>query len=137
MISNKHYGLEFQVMGDKGTLELETGKLYSEKPPAPPGIRQLINDLEHSIFDTLPLGGASWIPETASNYKGDWIVDIKKSKIPDSTALSLEAFVESIRNNEPIAGMAEQGLQSALACIAGDEAMVRNEVIDFSKKASI
>jgi predicted dehydrogenase len=137
MISNKHYGLEFQVMGDKGTLELETGKLYSEKPPDPPGIRQLINDLEHSIFDTLPLGGASWIPETASNYKGDWIVDIKKSKIPDSTALSLEAFVESIRNNEPIAGMAEQGLLSALACIAGDEAMVRNEVIDFSKKASI
>jgi predicted dehydrogenase len=133
VISNKHYGMEVQVMGDKGTLELELGKCYAENPPAPAGIRQLINDLEHSIFDTLPLGGASWVPETASKYAGDWIVDIRKSKIPDETALSLEAFTESVRNNKPIPGMAEQGLESSVACILGDDAMVRNEIIDFSK----
>ncbi len=137
LISNRHHGLEFQIMGDKGTLEMETGKFYSEKPPAPAGIRQLINDLEHAVFDTLPLGGASWVPETASTYSGDWIVDIRKSKIPHEVALSLEGFIESIRNNQPIPEMAEQGLQAAIASILGDEAMVRNEIIDFSREAGL
>lgn len=137
MISNRRYGLEFQVMGDKGTLEMETGKFYTEKPPAPPAIQRLVNDLEHHIFDTLPLGGASWVPETASKYDGEWIMKIRKKDIPDDTALSLEAFAESVRRNEPIPDMAGQGLQSSVACILGDEAMMRNEIIDFSKESGI
>ena len=42
MISNKFYGLEQQVLGDTGTLELETNKFYSENPPKPAGIRIVI-----------------------------------------------------------------------------------------------
>ena len=137
LISNKHYGLEIQVMGEKGTLEMEMGKFYAENPPAPPGIHQLINDIEHQIFDPLPLGGASWVPETASKYKGEWVVDKRSQDIPSADRLQLEAFAESIHKNEPIEGMLEQGIQSAIASTLGDQAMVRNEIIDFAKETKI
>ena len=137
MISNRHYGLEIQILGDKGLYELETGKFYSENPPAPSGIRQLINDIEHDIFDPLPLGGASWVPETAVKYQGEWIVDKRQEDIPNDTKLSLEAFAESVRNNKPIPQMCEQALASSVGTILGDEAMIRNEIIDFSKEAKI
>lgn len=135
LISNMKYGLEIQIMGEKGTLEMELGKFYSETPPVPPGIHQLINDLEHRIFDPLPLGGASWVPETASKYQGEWIVNRRLSDIPNADRLELEAFAESIRQNKAIPGMLEQGVQAAIASILGDEAMLRNEIIDFSKES--
>lgn len=134
LISNKHHGLEIQMMGEKGTLEMETGKFYAENPPAPSAIHQLINDIEHKIFDPLPLGGASWVPETASKYKGQWIVDKRSKDIPSSARLELEAFAESVRSNTPIPGMAEQGIQASIASTLGDDAMVRNEIIDFAKE---
>ena len=55
MTSNRHYGLEEQILGDEGTLELEVNKRYFENPPPPPeppppaGIVQLLKDIE-SIF---------------------------------------------------------------------------------------
>jgi predicted dehydrogenase len=134
MISNRRHGLEIQILGDKGGYDLEAGKFYSEQPPTPPGILQLINDVEHKIFDPLPLGGSSWVPETAMDYKGDWIVNKRLKDFPNETGLSLEAFIESIRTDKPIAGMAEQGIDASIACILGDTAMQRNEIIDFSKE---
>lgn len=136
LTSNKHYGLEIQIMGDKGTLEMELGKFYTENPPAPSGIHQLINDIEHRIFDPLPLGGASWVPETASKYEGEWIVDKRPKDIPSAGRLELEAFAESIRKNKPIPGMLEHGVDAAVASILGDEAMIRNEIIDFAKETN-
>ena len=50
MTSNKKYGLEEQVLGNKGTIEFEVNRYFSEAPPPAPGILQLINDIEHGIF---------------------------------------------------------------------------------------
>jgi predicted dehydrogenase len=134
LISNKHYGLEIQVMGEKGTYEMELGKFYSENPPAPSGIHQLINDIEHNIFDPLPIGGASWVPETISKYKGDWIVNKRPKDIPNCDRLELESFAETIRDGKPIPGMVEHGIDAAIATIMGDEAMIRNEIIHITKE---
>ena len=38
LISNRFYGLEIQIMGPKGTIEAEAGRLYAENPPPAPGI---------------------------------------------------------------------------------------------------
>lgn len=51
MISNKKYGMEIQAMGPKGSIEMETGYIFSEQPPPAPGIIQLINNIEHKVFD--------------------------------------------------------------------------------------
>lgn len=37
VISNKFYGLEEQIMGSLGTIELEKGKYYFENVPPAPG----------------------------------------------------------------------------------------------------
>jgi len=135
LISNKLYGLQIQLMGNKGTIEMETNKIYSETFPEPAGILQLINDIEHKVFDPLPIGGASWVPGTASGYYGEYIVD--KRNLPDSTQLSMEAFVESVRQQKRIPDMFEQAMNAAIASILGNEAMEKDEIIYFSKAAKL
>ena len=132
LLSNKRHGSEIQLLGAKGSIDLETSRVFSEKPPVAPGIRQLVNDLERKAFGALPIGGASWVPETASVNKGAPVLDKPSSQIPDSTQLSLEAFVNSVRDNKVIPGLAEHGLNSAIAVILGQQAMETRRIVNFA-----
>ncbi len=132
MTSNRHYGLEEQIMGPKGTMECEIGKVYSEKPPPAPGILQLINNIEHGIFDNIPIGGASWVPETAVNNDGEYIVD--DYPLPDDTQLQMEGFVEIVKKGKPIPGMLEQGYQASVAALLGFKAIEKGEIIYWPKE---
>ena len=40
---------------------MEAGNIFDEQPPPAPGIIQLINNIEHKVFDAIPIGGASWV----------------------------------------------------------------------------
>lgn len=120
MISNKHYGLEEQILGNKGTIEFEVNKFYSETPPTPPAILQLINDIEKGIFDTIPIGGASWVPETAVQYKGEYISSNYKM---DETKLQLEAFVRYIREGKAPEMLTKHGYYSSLWCLLAEQAI--------------
>jgi predicted dehydrogenase len=126
LISNKHYGLEVQVQGPKGTMELEKGKMWEEFPPPAPGILSLINHLERQLFEAVPIGGASWVPETAQSMKGKWIMD--KVLDDDGTKMQMEAFVEDVRNNRVEPFYTKQGFYSSIATIMGHESMVNNEI---------
>jgi predicted dehydrogenase len=127
ILTNWHYGLEEQIMGPKSTMELEKGKYYLQSPPPPPGIKQLVTDLEKELFQTIPIGGASWIINTGSDQKGEMIVD--KYPLPNSTSLELEAFVNSIRDNKPIPDVLEQGYYGSVAAILGHLAMEKKKTI--------
>lgn len=118
--SNKHYGLEEQIMGDKGTIEFEVNKIYSETPPSPPAILRLINEIEKGVFDTIPIGGASWIPETAGPYKGEYISDNYKM---DETKLQLEAFVKYIREDKAPEILTKHGYYSSLWSLLAEQAI--------------
>jgi predicted dehydrogenase len=138
MISNKFYGLEEQIMGPKGTLEMEVGKKYVENKPAPPpapGILQLITDMEKKVFEVIPLGGASWIAETAVEDDGEFIVD--KYPLPDENMLQLEAFVDSIRKNEQIPGILEEAYNAGVATLMGHQAMENHEIVYWPKEKEI
>jgi predicted dehydrogenase len=135
MISNKFYGLEEQIMGDKGTLELETNKMYSENPPQPAGILQLVNDMEKGLFNTIPIAGPSWVPETASNYKGDFIS--LDDKIDVEGKLQLIGLVNSIRQNKPIPQLLEQGYHSAMWTLLGQQAIDEQKILTLPKEFSI
>lgn len=130
MCSNKHYGLEEQIMGPKGTIEPEKNKIYSENPPPAPGILQLINDIEKSTFKTIPVGGASWVPETAKEYKGEYIVD--KYPITEDTQLQMEAFVQSVRDNKQIDKMIDFAYYASLFALLGDKAMREQKIIHLT-----
>lgn len=129
--SNKHYGCEEQIMGSKGTMELEINKVYSETPPAPPAILQLIHDIEKDVFDTIPIGGASWVPETAVKDKGEYITDNYKM---DETKLQLEAFVRYIREGKAPEELPIQGYYSSIWSLLGEQAAKTRQIITLDDK---
>jgi predicted dehydrogenase len=129
MISNKHYGLEEQILGPKGTIEFEGNRYYSENPPPAPGILQLINNFEKRVFEAIPIGGASWAPELASTDKG--VAIINQYPLPDDTTLQMEGFVQAIRESNPLEGLAEEGYNSSVATIMGHQAMIEGREIKW------
>lgn len=124
LISNKHYSLEEQLMGPKGTFELEDGKYYYEDPPPAPGILQLLSDIEDDWFGETPLGGESWNPQRAADTSGAYFVD--EYPLPHRVVLQNEAFIESIRQGKSLEGHPEAGLYASIASILGHTAMLEN-----------
>lgn len=120
MTSNRKYGLEEQIMGSKGTIEFEANRQYSEKPPVIPGIQQLVNNIEHGVFDHIPIGGASWIPETAVKYKGD---QIAAEDFYEDTQFELEAFVGFIRKGSEPPSLLKDAYYASLWAILGEHAI--------------
>jgi predicted dehydrogenase len=133
VISNKHYGLEEQVQGSKGTIEFEAGKYYYEQLPKPPAIKQLINDIENSVYDAIPIGGPSWVPETAIEDKGEYLIGKRLAHDTD-TCLEMEAFAEAVRLNKITPGMAEAGYNSSIATVLGHQALVNNSIVKWPKE---
>ncbi|MEX0686113.1 MAG: Gfo/Idh/MocA family oxidoreductase [Balneolales bacterium] len=92
--ANKFNGQFFQVLGNEGTFDFQNNKVYSEEPPSPPAIRSMIHNIERNIFETIPIGGATWLPDAPVKYGGNYITEDYKM---NDTQLALEAFVEYIR----------------------------------------
>ncbi len=133
--SNKHYGLEEQIMGPKGTMELEGGKMWPEIAPPAPGILQLINQIEHKIFDVIPIGGASWIPDTAASDKGEYIWnEVLES---DGTKMEMEAFVSMVRENRFVPELLRQGFYASVATLMGYEAIQKNQIVNWPENLSL
>lgn len=129
VISNRFYGCEVQIMGPKGTIEAETGRLFAENPAPAPGIVQLINGIEHGFFDAVPIGGPSWVPDLKRDTKGTLLVDEKTAD--DGTAVSMAAFANAIRLGEPVPAMIEQACQSGVAVLMGQAAMEQRKEIQW------
>jgi predicted dehydrogenase len=127
LISNRYYGCEFQIMGSKATIEAEQGRVYYETPPPAPGIVQLINGIEHGFFDTVPIGGTSWVPDLKKDTKGSYLVE----NVPagDGTSISMAAFANAVRQGKPIPGMMEHACRSGVAVLMGQMAMEQGREI--------
>ena len=108
--------------------------MYSENPPQPAGILQLVNDMEKGLFNTIPIAGASWVPETASQYKGDYITEDDKI---DEGKLQLMAFAGSVRKDKPIPQLLEQGYHSGVWTLMGQQAMDEQKILTLPKEYSI
>lgn len=133
--SNMHYGLEEQIMGPLGTMELEGGKIWQENPPPAPGILQLLNNIEHRIFDVIPIGGASWVPDSAVNDKPDYIWnEVLES---DGTHMEMEAFVSMVRDNRFVPGLLKEGFYATVASLMGFEAIKNNQVVFWPDNLSL
>lgn len=117
--SNRHDGVGFQIMGDQGTMQLEANRHFAEQPPRPPAIRTLIHNIEKSIFETIPIGGATWIPEEAVKYGGNYISEDYKL---NETLLFLEGFVEFVRKGTAPAKLTEEGYNASTWSLVANEA---------------
>jgi predicted dehydrogenase len=131
MISNVRYGLEEQILGDKATIEFEVNRNYAEIPPPVPGIRHLINDIEHDIFDRISVAGSSWVPELASTYKGEPIVE--DTDFLD-TQLELEGFARFIREGSIPEKMVLDPYYTSIWTLLGEQAIDTGSQVSMPSK---
>jgi hypothetical protein len=131
MTSNKKYGLEEQVMGPLGTLEMEAAKFFLENPPPAPGIIQLITQIEKKVFDVVPIGGATWVPDDPSEDRGTYITDALDS---DGTDIQMEAFADAVRHDRIIPGILEEAYYASIAALLGHQAMKEHRVISWPEE---
>lgn len=132
ILSNQQYGATERFMGPLGTIELERGKIFMEKPPPSPGIYQLIHSIENRLFQTVPIGGASWVPDNPNESEGKYLVD--KMEIPSATQLELEAFVKSVLSGRPIEGLLEQAYYASITSLIGLKAVSGGRVVQWPKE---
>ena len=145
IISNKFLGLEEMIMGDKGTMELEKGKYYFEEAQAAPGILQLINQIEHKVFDNIKFAGPSWVPETASINKGFFVLDKVSTTsgassvgaVDDGSEELLTAFCNSAITGKPNDFLMSEAYYSSVYALLGLQAMEENRIIHFPEELAI
>lgn len=145
IISNKFYGLEEEILGHKGTMEPEKGKYYFEDVKPAPGIMQLINQIEHKVFDNVSFAGPSWVPETASVNKGEMIMDNLASHdgassvgaVGDGSVELLAAFCEAAITGKSAPGLVEEAYYSSVLALLGLQAMEEERVIRFPEEYKI
>lgn len=129
--SNRHNGVGFQVLGNKSTMQLEANKMYLENPPRPPAIRTMIHNIESSIFDTIPIGGATWVPAEPVKYGGEYIS-------PDyelnDTQLFLEGFIEFVRQGNAPRKLTDEGYNASTWSLLADQASRTGEVLTLPEK---
>lgn len=129
IISNKFYGLEEQILGHLGTVEPEKGKYYFETIEPAPGFLQMVNDIEHKLFDAIPFAGTSWAPETANENHGEFILG--KRPQGDGTSQMLDAFVEAVITGKQPPRIAEEGYYASVLCLLGYDAIEQERILTF------
>jgi len=146
VISNKFLGLEELILGNKGSMELEKGKYYFEEAQPAPGILQLINHIEHGIFDNISLAGPSWVPETASINKGYYVVDNVKvttgdssvgSSVDDGSFALLSNFCNAALIGEKNDSIVKEAYNASIMALLGQLAMEEQSTVKIPKELTI
>ena len=146
LISNKFNGLEEQILGNKGTMELEKGLYYFEDAKPAPGIIQLINDIDRKIFDNLSFAGPTWISETAITQKGESVLGKRVSVTSgassvgadnDGTEQLIDAFCHSVITGKPAESLVEEAYYSSVLALLGEKAIAEQTMIKFPDKYKI
>lgn len=132
--SNKHNGVQIQALGNKGMVDLEINKQFWENPPAPPAIRKLIHDIESSLFETIPIGGATWVPAEPVAYGGEFISDEWEM---NETQLFLEAFVEYIRKGAAPEELTIEGYNASVWALLAENATKTGKSITLPNQYKI
>jgi len=146
LISNKFNGMEDQILGHKGTMNLATGLYYLEEDNSDSGIEQLLSQIENKVFSAVPLAGPSWRPETKKEYKPHSIL---KGKMHVNEGLSmigaekdgsdaiLASFCQSCITGEKAKNIVEEAYCATLLCLLGNRAMEEQRKIDFPEEYKI
>jgi len=117
--SNKHNGMQVQVLGHQAAMELESNKRFLENPPKPPAIRTLLHNIESDIFETIPIGGATWVPAEPVSQGGEYISDDYQM---NETLLYLEGFVNFIRKGKAPEKLTIEGYNATKWALLAEQA---------------
>jgi predicted dehydrogenase len=145
IISNKFLGLEELILGDKGTMELEKGRYFFEEAQPAPGILQLINQIEHKVFDNVSFAGPSWVPETASINKGYYVIEnfnttsgaSSVGAFGDGSIELITAFCNSSITGQRNDTLAEEAYYSSVYALLGLKAMDEKRIVAFPEELRV
>lgn len=129
--SNKHNGMQVQVLGNDGTIELESNMQYEEFPAEPPSVRSLLRDIEEGENAAIPIGGATWIPDAPIRFGGEYIS-------PDyelnDTLLYMEGFINFIREGKAPEKLTLEGYNASTWTLLAEEATKTGKEITLPEK---
>lgn len=146
LISNKYNGMEDQILGKKGTVDLTRGVYYLEEDNEISGIRQLLTQLRDKTFASIPAAGPSWRPELRNAYvphpivSGPVSVNAGQSMVAadnDGSDLILSAFCQSCITGEKAENVVEEAYCTTLLCLLGNKAMEEEKLIRFPDEYKI
>ena len=146
LISNKFNGMEDQILGSKGTMEMAKGIYYLEEDHSTSGIRQLIDQVKDKAFAAIPTAGPRWRPETKMEYtphfiiNGDIHVNSGLSMIgadKDGSDIILSSFCQSCITGEKAQNVVEEAYCSTVLCLLGNQAMDEQRHILFPDEYKI
>ena len=146
LIANKFNGMEDQILGSKGTMDMAKGIYYLEEDHSTSGIRQLIDQVKDKAFAAIPTAGPSWRPETKMEYtphfiiNGDIHVNSGLSMIgadKDGSDIILSSFCQSCITGEKAQNVVEEAYCSTVLCLLGNQAMDEQRHILFPNEYKI
>lgn len=147
LISNKYNGMEDQILGHKGTMNLATGMYYLENEDVgKSGIEQLLSQISEKVFTAIPAAGASWRPETKKEYKPFPILAENYNvsdgvsmvgAVNDGSDQILSAFCQACITGEKGKNIVEEAYSSTILCHLGNQAMEEQKKIDFPEEYKI
>lgn len=146
LISNKFNGMEDQVLGKKGTMEMAKGIYYLEEDNTNSGMKQLIDQVKDKAFAAVPTAGPSWKPETKLEYTPHFVIEgnihvnqglsmVGVDK--DGSDIILSAFCQSCITGEKAKDIVEEAYCSTVLCLLGNEAMKQEKRIIFPDEYKI
>ncbi len=140
LISNKFNGMEDQILGHKGTMDLTKGVYYLEEDNSRSGIETLVDNVKNKVFSSVPLAGPSWRPEVKGNAIPHAIIEGKVSVNGgqnmigvdnDASDTILSAFCTSCITGEKAQNVVEEAYCSTVLCLLGNKAMEEQRTIIF------
>lgn len=146
LISNKFNGMEDQILGKNGTVDLTRGVFYLEEDNLEPGIKRLAKQIVDRTFAAIPTAGPSWRPELRSAYaphpliEGQVSVNAGQSMVSadhDGSDLILEAFCNSCITGSKAESVVEEAYCATTLCLLGNQAMDEKRVVSFPSEYKI
>ncbi len=147
LISNKFNGMEDQILGHKGTMNLATGEYFLEDDSqSNSGIEQLLGQIKEKVFTAVPIAGPSWRPETKNEYKKHYILDEKFNindglsmvgAVKDGSEEIVSAFCQACITGEKGKDIVEEAYSATLLCLLGNQAMLEQKKLMFPEEYKI
>lgn len=140
LISNKFNGMEDQILGHKGTMDLTKGVYYLEEDNSRSGIENLIDSVKNKVLSSVPLAGPSWRPEVKGQSIPHSIIEGKVSVNGgqnmtgvdnDGSDVILSAFCTACITGERAVNVVEEAYCSTVLCLLGNKAMEEQRTIIF------
>lgn len=141
LISNKFNGMEEQILGSTGTVDLSKGVYYLEDDQLVSSIRQLVEQIKNGVQASIPTAGPSWRPELKSDYiphpileknstnvtKGESMIGVEN----DGSDAIMSAFCQSCITGEKAPDVVAEAYYSSVLCLLGNLSMAENRVVEF------